>query len=76
MAKLVHAEKLAVFMANALINEREIRNYVIDRWNYITKGMNNSTILFMAGVHGTDKGTCSEKAESFENIIGQVSFNL
>ena len=72
MSDNIHVEKFAIYLAKAKINEREIRNYVIERWADITKGMKNATILFMAGVHGTEKGTSSKKAGSFQNIINQV----
>ena len=74
MANDVHVEKLAIYSANGKINEREIRNYIIERWEEITKGMNDASILFMAGVHGSEKGTFKEKAGSFENIMNQVQF--
>ena len=74
MANALHVEKLAIYSANAKINEREIRNYVIEKWEDISKGMNNASILFMAGVHGSEKGTFNQSADSFNNIMNQVCF--
>ena len=54
--QIVHADKLAVFTCNDEIDERQIRFYVIDNWKTLTLGMDNSTILFLAGVHGYETG--------------------
>ena len=54
--QIVHADKLAVFTCNDEIDERQIRFYVIDNWKTLTLGMDNSTILFIAGVHGYETG--------------------
>ena len=72
MANDVHVEKLAIYSANGKINEREIRNYVIEKWEHISKGMNNTSILFMAGVHGSETGAFKKRADSFNNIMNQV----
>ena len=54
--KIVHADKLAVFTCNDEIDERQIRFYFINHWKCLTLGMDNSTILFIAGVHGYETG--------------------
>ena len=54
--RIVHADKLAVFTCNDEIDERQIRFYVIHNWETLTQGMDNSTILFIAGVHGDETG--------------------
>ena len=59
--KIVHADKLAVFTCNDEIDERQIRFYVIDNWETLTQGMDNSTILFIAGVHGLETGKLGPK---------------
>ena len=59
--KIVHADKLAVFTCNDEIDERQIRFYVIDNWETLTQGMDNSTILFIAGVHGLKTGKLGPK---------------
>ena len=53
---IVHADKLAVFTCNDEIDERQIRFYFIENWIRLTLGMDNSTILFIAGVHGYKTG--------------------
>ena len=49
-------EKLAIFTVDYEVTEREVRNYMIEQWHQITIGMNDSTILFLIGVHGTSEG--------------------
>ena len=69
---MIHAEKLAIFSAYAEVNEREVRNYLIEKWETITQGMNDSTMLFMAGIHGSDQGTIGPKARSLEIMKVQI----
>ena len=71
-SSLIHAEKLAIFSAYAEVNEREVRNYLIEKWETITQGMNDSTMLFMAGIHGSDQGTIGPKARSLEIMKVQI----
>ena len=72
MESLIHVEKFAIFSAYAEINEREVRNYLIENWRQITEGMNDSTILFMAGIHGSDKGKIGPKAPSLNTMKVQM----
>ena len=69
--KIIHADKLAVFTCNDLIDERQIRFYVIDNWKTLTQGMDDSTILFIAGVHGlkTGKLGSNEKIQTMKNQV-------
>ena len=69
--KIVHADKLAVFTCNDEINEWQIRYYVIDNWVTLTQGMDNSTILFIAGVHGLKTGKLGPK-EYIQTLKNQV----
>ena len=69
--KIVHADKLAVFTCNDEINELQIRYYVIKNWATLTQGMDNSTILFIAGVHGLKTGKLGPK-EYIQTLKNQV----
>ena len=69
--KIVHADKLAVFTCNDEINELQIRYYVIKNWVTLTQGMDNSTILFIAGVHGLKTGKLGPK-EYIQTLKNQV----
>lgn len=70
---IIHIENLAIFSLKGQIAVREVRNYVIDHWPAMTKGMDNSTMLFMAGVHGSDEGKFGPKANSYENMKTQMN---
>ena len=72
-SSLIHAEKLAIFSAYAEVNEREVRNYLIEKWETITQGMTGSTMLFMAGIHGSDQGKIGPKARSLEIMKVQIN---
>ena len=69
---IVHADKLAVFTCNDEIDERQIRFYFIDNWKSLTLGMDNSTILFIAGVHGYKTGKLGPK-EEIQTLKNQFS---
>ena len=74
-------EKLAVFTFDDVINEPGFRRYFIKNWEAMTVGMKSSTILFMAGIHGTESGEFGEP-ENIQTLKNQVriiiikSFNL
>ena len=59
------SEKLAVFTFNDVISEPEFRRYFIDKWKTLTLQMENSTILFIGGIHGYKFGNLGPN----ENII-------
>ena len=73
--KIIHADKLAVFTCNDRIDERQVRLYVINNWKKLTLEMDNSTILFIAGVHGLESGKLGPR-EFIEDMKNQVSFLL
>ena len=72
-ADIIHIENLAIVSLKGQIAVREVRNYVIDHWHSMTKGMDNSTMLFMAGVHGSDQGKFGPKANSYETMKTQMN---
>ena len=61
--KVIHADKLAVFTCNDLIDEFNIRCYFIKHWYTLTQGLDNATILFIAGVHGEENGKLGENED-------------
>ena len=38
------------------VDEMAFRRYLKGHWEKLTLGLNDSTILFLAGVHGSDSG--------------------
>ena len=67
----VHADKLAVFTSNDEINEIDVRCYFIKNWDTLTMGMDNSTILFIAGIHGKETGKLGHN-ENIQTMKNQV----
>ena len=56
---IIQSERLTIFTCNDLINEWNVRFYIINHWKSMTQGMDNSTILFISGVHGMENGGLS-----------------
>ena len=73
MTPNLHVEKLAILSSNIETNEREIRKYIANEWETLTKGLQNAIILFIAGVHGLEDGRLSEPAKSVERLQEQFS---
>ena len=68
---IVLADKLAVFTCNNEINEINVRKYFINNWKKLTLGMDNSTILFIAGIHGKKTGKFGPN-ENIQTLKNQV----
>lgn len=73
--KIIHADKLAIFTCNNEINEINIRKYVIKNWHTLTLGMENATILFIAGTHGLASGQLG-RSENIQTLKNQVKFQI
>ena len=72
-AQKIVKEKLAVFTFDGAINEPSFRRYFIANWNNLTVGMNQSTILFIGGIHGKKTGELGGYV-SFKTLTNQVRF--
>ena len=65
-------EKLAVITFDDVVSEPAFRRYFKRSWDSLTKGFNNgSTILFIGGVHGDDKGKLGPR-ENIQTLKNQV----
>ena len=73
--EIIHADKLAIFTCNDVIDERQVRFYVLDNWDTLSLGMDGSKFLFIAGVHGYDTGKLGHN-EYIEDMENQVIFIL
>ena len=73
--RIVQADKLAVFTCNDEIDELQIRFYFIHNWKSLTRGMNNSTILFIGGVHGFKTGKLGPN-EDIQTLKNQFSLKV
>ena len=69
---VIRAEKLAIFTSSKEVDEWQIREFFLERWDFLSQGLDNGTMLFLAGVHGTKDGKVIEVADSLETMIRQV----
>ena len=68
-------EKSAVITFEHVVDEMAFRRYLKYHWQNLTFGLNNSTILFLAGVHGEDSGKLGPN-EDIQTMKNQVRINL
>ena len=73
--EVIYADKLAVFTCNDETDFREIRFYFIQNWKILTRQMDGSTFLFLAGVHGSDSGKLGEKVD-IQSLKNQFSHRV
>ena len=64
-------EKSAVITFEDVVDEMAFRRYVKNNWENLTLGLKNSTILFLAGVHGDDSGKLGPN-EDIQTLKNQV----
>ena len=69
---VIRVEKLAIFTSSQEVDEFQIREFFLARWDFLSQGLDNGTMLFLAGVHGTEDGKVVEVADSLETMIRQV----
>ena len=53
---IMHADKLAVLTFDDELSEPRIRRWIIINWKTFTLKMDNSTILFISGIHYRHNG--------------------
>ena len=71
IAKQIVIEKSAVITFENEVAEVAFRRYMKYNWEKLTLGLNDSTILFLAGVHGSDSGELGPN-ENIQTLINQV----
>ena len=71
IAKQIVIEKSAVITFDNEVDEMAFRRYLKINWEKLTLGLKNSTILFLAGVHGEDSGTLGPN-EDIQTLKNQV----
>ena len=64
-------EKSAVITFDNEVDEMAFRRYMKNNWENLTLGLNESTILFLAGVHGEDSGKLGPN-EDIQTLKNQV----
>ena len=71
IAKQIVIEKSAVITFENEVAEVAFRRYMKYNWEKLTLGLNDSTILFLAGVHGSDSGELGP-TENIQTLKNQV----
>ena len=71
IARQIVIEKSAVITFEKEVNEMAFRRYLKDHWEKLTLGLNDATILFLAGVHGSDSGELGHN-ENIQTLKNQV----
>ena len=71
---VIRIEKLAIFTASEEVDEWQIRQFFLEKWEFLTQNMDGCTMLFITGVHGTADGQLAEDADSLETMIRQVNY--
>ena len=69
--KQIVIEKSAVITFDNAVDEMAFRRYLKGHWKDLTLGLKNSTILFLAGVHGSDSGELGPP-ENIQTLKNQV----
>ena len=73
IANQIVVEKSAVITFQNQVDEMSFRRYLKCNWDKLTLGLNDATILFMAGVHGSDSGELGPN-ENIQTLKNQVRF--
>ena len=71
IANQIVVEKSAVITFQNQVDEMSFRRYLKCNWDKLTLGLNDATILFMAGVHGSDSGELGPN-ENIQTLKNQV----
>ena len=71
IAKQIVIEKSAVITFDNEVDEMAFRRYMKNNWENLTLGLNESTLLFLAGVHGEDSGKLGPN-EDIQTLKNQV----
>ena len=69
--KQIVIEKSAVITFDNVVDEMAFQRYLKSHWENLTLGLKNSTILFLAGVHGSNSGELGP-AENIQTLKNQV----
>ena len=75
ITKGVCTEKWSVITFSFEVNARDVRNYLMESWQSLTKNLDNSTILFISGMHGSDGGKLGGKSDGCKEMKNQVLYH-
>ena len=66
----------SIITCKTQMTSRMVRSFVLKNWKTLSPDMKHSTILIMAGIHGSEGGQAGGNAGNFSEIQNQVRFIL
>ena len=69
---VIRAEMLAIVSAFDMINARQVREMLRLRWDEMSAYLENGTMLFIMGIHGSTDGTLGDKIDNIQTMKNQV----
>ena len=75
IAEKIVIEKSAVITFDNVVDEMAFRRYLKGHWKDLTLGLKDATILFLAGVHGSNSGELGPN-ENIQTLKNQVNIIL
>ena len=69
---ILRAEMLAVVTAFDMVNARQVREMIRLRWKEISTQLDNRTMLFIMGIHGTEDGKLGLREGNIRTMKNQV----
>ena len=69
---VLRAEMLTIVSAYDMVNARQVREMLRLRWDEISVYLENGTILFIMGIHGSKDGTLGDQVENIQTMKNQV----
>ena len=69
---VLRADNLAVVTAFDMVNARQVRELLRTRWKEISVQMDNKTMLFLMGIHGSKDGNLGPLENNVQTMKNQV----
>ena len=69
---VLRAEMLAVVTAFDMVNARQVREMIRQKWDQISTHLDNGTLLFIMGIHGSNDGTLGPRVGNIKTMKNQV----
>ena len=69
---IIRIENLAVVTSNGEVSPWQVKELIQKKWELFSQELENGTILFIAGAHGTKDGKLDEFETSCETMINLV----
>ena len=70
---VLRAEMLSIVSAFDMVNARQVREMLRLRWGEISTELDNGIMLFIMGIHGSEKGTLGDREANIKTMQNQVN---